>query len=427
MLDKIKRKLTMEKKQKKTLGALGETSPQQRQWRDTWPGTMQDYHDVYEQVSVVRKCINLLSDFTISTGWIVDSEHEDLKERIEDMQKRTNFAEMLKKAEKNRQIWGFAAFEIVRDGEGEITSFNPLRPQNLRVRIDAETMEISNFEYRAGTTRYDLEPEKVFYVTLDALDASQMGVSSLESIKTTIKRKWNLEKDLEQAAIRLWAPFAVFKYNTEHMVEDEEQERQIREDMQRFAAQIEPGKTIVHNQKIEPTIIDMSPNINALNQAIESADQEILGNYGVPRALLSREGTTSRGALEFSIKAMYESSVLSIQQYYKFEIGRQIYDLIAEEMDYSRGSAEHKWRPPKFHDSTLIRALSYAVKEGIIKPSEMITMLGWPLKMLPDVDEDREPDERVPPDERMPTMSLQDIEMLLEEKLDEHFDNNTGV
>jgi len=387
--------------------------PKKRKWSDEWPEEMDDYGDVYEQVSVVRQCISLIADFSVSTGYHVKTPHDDLEKRIKNMQKRTNFGEFLKTAVKKREIWGYAAFEIVTDGNGHITGFNALDSRKLKVKVDENTMEIDHFEYLTGGTQYVLDPDDVFYVTKDSLDTSRKGVSALESIKTTIKRKWQLEKDLEQAAMRLWAPYTLFQFDTSYVQDKEKQKRE----MQKFTEQIKPGKTIVHNKKVEPSIIDMSPDIGSLNESIDNADQEIMGNWSIPKALLSREQSSTGASLAPAVRSLYESTVASVQQYFKSEIENQIYDRIAKEMEYEPNVAEHAWRPPKFHDSTLIRALSYAVRNGVISPKDMVTMLGWDVEDVPDAgaDGDAAPRERAPPGNQPETMSMDVVEAIKED------------
>lgn len=379
-------------------------------WRDAWPKEMANEMDVYKKVSLVRQCINLVSDFSVAIGWNVVSEHDDLTRAITDMEDRTNFPEFLKNVIKRREIWGESAHEIVRDKNGNVMHFTPLDTQRLTVKVDKNRMVIDHFIYRTSTGEVKLEKKDVFYVTRDALDNSYRGVSSLESIKTTVRRKWNLEKDMEQAAKRLWAPYTLFRFNTSYVKDKKEQEKEIK----RFIDQIEPGRTIVHNQQVEPSIINMTPDISALNQAIDSADQEIIGNWGIPKTLFSR-GTISQNALEFSLRSMYESVIAGTQQYMKYEIENQIYDLVAVNMGYERGSVKHVWRPAKFHDSPVIRALTYAVKEAVISPKAMVTMLGWPEGSVLDVDDEVRPRERVPVADRPITM--REIEDLLDEKL----------
>lgn len=139
----------------------------------------------------------------------------------------------------------------------------------------------------------------------------------------------------------------------------------------------------------------------------------------IPRALLSRESSVSQATLEFAIKSLYESSVASIQQYFKHEIENQIYDLIASDMDYDGTKPKHTWKPAKFHDSPVIRALTYSVKEGVISPQTMVTMLGWDVDELPDdIDDEVKPREREPVDDR--PVSMEDMEDLLERKFSEY-------
>lgn len=381
--------------------AMIETISDRRTWSDDWPENMQTYKDVYEQVSIVRKCINLVADFTVSIGFDIDVDDEELQNEIKDMWRRTNFYEVLKTGVKKREIWGDCAFEIIRDSDDKITDFVPLQPQKLNVIIDSRTMRIKHFEYNTieqGTIK--LDKEDVFYIARDALDTRKTGVSALESIKTTIKRKWNLEKDMEQASKRLWAPYTIFKYDTSYVKDKEKQKKEVK----KFISKIKPGKTIVHNQQVEPNIIDMTPDISSLNQAIRSADEEIIGNWGIPKALLSRERTEDMSTLEFSIQTLYEGPVKSIQQYLSNEIETQIYDKIADRMGKEDYTVNHLWKANKFKDSPTIRALTYAVKEGVISARDMVSMLGWNVKEVKDVDDEPREREPLPVDERPVTM-----------------------
>lgn len=393
--------------------AIMETAAPQRSWSDEWPKYMKNYKDVYEKVSIVRKCINLIADFSISIGFDVSVENEELQEEIEKMRRRTNFSEVLKKAVKKREIWGNCAFHIKWDGD-EIKDFIPLRSQSLEVIIDTETMEIDHFKYTTKKQgRIPLDKEDVLYLSKDALDTRKTGVSSLESIKTTINRKWNLEKDMEQASKRLWAPYTLFQYDTSYVKDKEEQKKEIK----KFINKVEPGKTIVHNQKVEPEIIDMTPDLNALNTAIKSADEEIIGNWGIPKALLSRERTEDMSTLEFSIQTLYEGPIKSVQQYFSRELEKQVYERIAKKkgIDVEDINPEHRWKANQFKDSPTIRALTYAVKEQVISPQDMINMLGWNV----DVDDSVEKREPKEPDERPITMNPNEFKEELRNKFDE--------
>jgi|GEM_PF-4325520 len=391
--------------------AIDTTTSLKRNWNDKWPKYMNNYQDVYEKVSIVRKCINLLSDFAVSIGFDVDTDNDELKEEIEKMWKRTNFAEVVKKAIKKREIWGNAAFQISKDQTGDIVDFVPLDPQRLEVKIDSNTMQIDHFKYTlpSSGTEKKLDPKDVFYVSLDSLDARKTGISSLESIKTTINMKWNLQKDLEQASKRLWAPYTIFKYNTSYVKDKEQQKKEIR----RFISKIKPGKTIVHNQQVDPNIINMTPDIKALIEAIKNADEEIIGNWGIPKTLLSRE-TESQSSLEFAIQTLYEGPVKSIQQYFEHEIEKQIYSQIAEKLGLTNSKINHMWKATHFKDSPTIRALTYAVKEGVISPRDMISMLGWNVFNIPDADDDKKKRDRLPTDER--PVSMGELKKILGDK-----------
>jgi len=205
----------------------------------------------------------------------------------------------------------------------------------------------------------------------------------------------------------------MFQYESSYTLDKKEQQKEIKA----FIEKIKPGKTIVHNQKVVPNIINMAPDISSLNASIEGADQEIIGNWGIPKALLSREKSVSQATLEFAIRSMYESSVASTQQYLKYEIEKQIYDDIAENLGYEDCHPEHIWNVAKFHDAPVIRSLIYGVREGVISPQTMVEMLGWDIKVMDNKpDSEEKPRDRLPTDERPVTMS--DLEVMLDEKFE---------
>jgi len=119
-------------------------------------------------------------------------------------------------------------------------------------------------------------------------------------------------------------------------------------------------------------------------------DTEIIGNFGIPKALLSREKTVARATLEFSIRGFYESSIAGEQTYLKRQLERQWYDPLVKSMGYGdKIRIRHEWRPILDPESDLIIALVRAYDKGVISGDEFFRRLGWEL--------DRVPEEPTPP------------------------------
>ena len=69
---------------------------------------------------------------------------------------------------------------------------------------------------------------------------------------------------------------------------------------------LRPGAVVVTNRAVIPHVVQYNPDLNSLIRAMERQDEEIIGNYGIPKALLSRERTMARATLEFSLRAFYD-------------------------------------------------------------------------------------------------------------------------
>jgi len=296
-----------------------------------------------------------------------------VKKVIDDVNKRVNLDFRIYQAIILRELYGRAAFEIVYDNLGNVTSLLPLNSMSIRPVIDKRTFEIAYFEYIPAKNGR-LRPEQVLYFALDPLTTNMIGRSSIDPIRNTIKTKINLERDLQESAKRLWAPIGLFEMDTRAIPDPKEKKRK----MQEFAQELKPGRSVVHNTSVKSKILDLKPDMIGLVKAIEKMDEEIMGNFAIPKALLSREKTLSKATLEFSIKCLYDGPVASIQRYFKREIERQFYDRILQRRGWAKDfTVKHIWRPITIYSPELINALVKAVSVGAMTKKEMFHIMGW--------------------------------------------------
>ncbi len=309
---------------------------------------------------------------------------EEIKNEVESINRLVNadltwFLAMIK-----REIWGRAAYEIVRDQNGSIVMLLPLLSSIIKPIIDPNTMQVLYYEYGYRGEPLQLATEDVIYFAKDALESDRMGISAVETVKREINIKVNLERDLREAAKRLWAPIGLFQMDVSNIAGGK---AAAEAELKAFADELKPGRSLVYSKKIDPKIIDLKPDIAGLVRALDKQDEEIMGNWNIPKALLSRERTLTKATLEFSLKALYEGPVAGLQRYFRREIETQLYSRILfdlnVEMDYR---VRHLWRPTVVHDPQLIRALAYAVDKGAMTRNEMFNVLGW--EMIAEEDED---------------------------------------
>ena len=155
------------------------------------------------------------------------------------------------------------------------------------------------------------------------------------------------------------------------------EEKQKEEELTKFAEKLKPGNSVIYNKSVQASVVKMSPNIQALIYAWEAANEEIIGNFGVPKALLAREKTMNRATLEFSIKAMYESQIEGLQAYLKREVERQLYSQVIKKHGLEdKIRAIHNWKPyRKTELVSLTDAVIKLVENNIIGPEKAWELL----------------------------------------------------
>lgn len=366
------------------------------------------YWNYYISTGVIRKCINLIAGFTARAGFETtikcldedDSpdkpEYIAVKKVIDDLNRKVNMDNVLFVTQVKRWLYGMCSWQIVPGKtKGNIEDLQPMQSGYIQPVVDPKTGQFSGVEY--WPTQGKTFPAKsVLFFNLDSLEnnASDMqGVSSVRSIERELKIKKNLQRDLLYAARSLWAPIVIFQADTRGMTPTERTTL-----MESLKSDLRPGGVVVTNRQVTSTVIQYNPDLNNLIRAIQLQDEDIIGNYGIPKALLSREKTETRATLEFSIKAFFESTISQEQQYLKRQLEKQWYDPIVQALGYAdRIRIRHEWKPILDPASDLIVALTRAYDSGIISGDEFFRRLGWELdRVVPEAEEPGSPEFKPP-------------------------------
>jgi len=341
--------------------------------------TVHDVYDAFKKVSIVRRSITSVGFYTVRKGFQTEvtgpkaSICEKIKEMVDKINRIVNLDNVLYTSVVKRQVWGKCAWEIAPDNQENIASLVPLVSNNIHPVVNSETLAIEYFVYRTNQGERKLLPDDILYFNLDSLELDQEGISSIQTVMGPIKSKMLYERDLKEASKRHWAPIGLFQMDTADIRGQSEKTAA----MIAFKDQLKPGQSVVYNKKIEAKVVDLKPDLGAIIRAIEKVDEEIIGNWGIPKMLLGREKTTMRASLEAALIALYDGPIGFEQLYFRRALERQWYDLIVRKMGYDPFvyRVKHQWTNAAPIDYQLLRACTYAGVNGMMTKEEMFDIM----------------------------------------------------
>lgn len=344
-----------------------------------------NYLDAYQNMALVTQCVNATAFYTTRKGFTTVVKGPDqgvcdkIKLKIDNLNKKVDMDTVLTIAVIKRDVFGRAAFEIVRDANENIVKLLVLSSNGIVPHLSTETQTIDYYDYTSmhptNDTKTKLYPKDILYFPRLPLERNMLGTSAIHPIMDNVKTKQTLSKDLLESAKRLWAPIGIYEMDTSYIKDPTEK----RAAMKAFANELQPGRSVIHNKSIKGTVIDLKPDIRAIILALEYQDQEIMANWQMPKAILAREKTVTKATLAEALNALYEGPVAMIQRYFKRALESQWYDMIVREMKYDPEiyKVSHVWNPIVVYDAALITALSYAVRVGAMSKREFFDKMNW--------------------------------------------------
>jgi len=382
-------------------------------------GNTAKYWEYYKAVSVLRKCINLIAGFTARAGFETTikcinadddpnkPEYLEVKRKIDEVNRQVNLDNVIFITQVKRYLYGMCAWEIVQGARTKaIMELQPLRNCYVYPKLNADG-QFTGVEYSPAKTGF-FPKEKILFFNLDALENGEtdlQGVSSIKSIEREIKIKKNLQRDLLYAARSLWAPIVIYQADTRGLTPTERDAL-----FNNLKTDLKPGGVVITNRSVQSTVVQYNPDLNNLIRAVQMQDEEIIGNYGIPKALLSREKTIARATLEFSIKAFYESTISQEQIYLKRQLEKQWYDPLVKSLGYGdKIRIRHEWKPIMDPASDLIVALTRAYDSGVLSGEEFFRRLGWELDRVPEEASEEEPEKPATPPRKKGKVNVTEI------------------
>jgi len=367
-------------------------------------GSTVKYINYYKATGVLRKCTNMTGNFTTRAGFettvkCLDDkddpkkpEYLEVKRKVDELNRKVNMDNVLFVSVIKRLIHGRAGWEIVTDGNNDIVRLDPLDSAYIMPRLNEKGI-FTHIEY-AWARDNKIPRERLVYFVVDNFEKSEtslLGISPYRSIERNIKIKKNLERDMLYAARSLWAPIVIYQADTRGLTDTEKGTL-----FATLKTDLRPGAIVIVNSAVTSNVTQYNPDMNNLIRAIEMQDTEIIGSFGIPKALLSREKTMARATLEYSIRSFYESTIAGEQQYLGRQLEKQWYDPIVESLGYEdKIRIRHEWKPILSPASDLILALTRAGEAGLIDVEKFFQELGWQLDKVPE--QIKIEDEQTPP------------------------------
>jgi hypothetical protein len=341
----------------------GVSAPKAKRYSETstptsstyYAGMNEDYR-WFRQDELVRKCIVSNAYFSTMAGYetVLEGEktenYDDLKEKIDELNKALNMDLILFITQIKRSIHGNAGFEKIVGADGYPTQLLPLDSTKLKPDLD-EDWQLTGYTYNGKKGFY--QPEEVLYFTNLQLEADMLGLSDVEPLRSVCQARHELLRENFPEIVRtLWAPYVVLQANT-NFLSDTEAEKTITN----LAEVARAGKSIALNESVEATVINMTPDIRGLNEMLDRLEQAIQASFGTPRFLLSRP-IENRATAYAELESYIQGPINSIQRYLKREIERQCYDpwtrmILKEEGDLTDPlpvQVKHNWNPIRAAD-----------------------------------------------------------------------------
>jgi len=349
----------------------------------------------------------------------VIEKYKDLKEKIDEINKRVNMDLVLFVSQLRRSIFGKAVWEIVLGTDNYPDWLLSLRSDDIEPKLTTN-WDVEGYSYKGRETVY--EPEEILFfmnIVQDDIegrrstDTAWEGLSDIEPIvDVCFARHHLLREDFPEITKAIWAPHAIYQVDFTGSGLTKTQKEDFLDTVTDAARS---GKSVAVNQKVTATVTKLTPDLQGLVELLDKFDQAIMGNFGTPRFLLNKP-IENRATAYAEFEAYVQGPISFIQRYLKREVEAQWYDYWTRKiLGIPEGEdlpilVKHQWNPVRASD---IYAMAKAVgfmnrvleKLDRFGTEKAFDMMGWDVEELKDyfeemdelgLEEPKEPDVEVP-------------------------------
>lgn len=326
------------------------------------------YFREYKRCSLTRQCIDIKAlwaskeGFTTLLDWVDPTKqvgtlesYADAKAYVDSANMKVNFDSVTRSAFIMSRISGVAAFLIQygeQDAEGvkHPSSLIELEPWDLDPKLSVEDGQVEKWQYSGLKLTKVEDPvygenfigaDRLLTFTSSTILQEAVGLSEIEPVIDTIEtRRYMLQEAYKETVKSQWAPAGLLVFDTGNQSKSEAQAN--------MGAILDktvlaPGKFIGINQAVEFQKLDIRANLAELIATKNDLDNEILGNFQVPRQLLNRSGSggggLSIGSAEFETvaKMFINGPIADMQKQLARQIEARWYQPLLEQYLIQKG------------------------------------------------------------------------------------------
>jgi len=304
---------------------------------------MEKHYRAYRMDAIVRGCINALAYWATKEGFdtvlepvgegltpeqeqqIIDA-NLPLKQWIDKINLRVDLDHVLRVAIIKAKIYGKAGFEIELNEKKEpnrLISLPLLTIFDLRPDVN-EDWELEGFWWRGQKDFY--APGELLYFTNNALESDYEGISDIEPVLDDVETRAKIRiEDLKEAATTLWAGIAIHTLDVDKLPAGLT-DADVQNIIDAHIAALRPGKHVATDNRWIIQVIDLKPNLQSLVSVKNDVDQEIIGNFQVPKFILNRTEQVNRATSYTQLESFVDGPISDLQRSYGRTVEQQWYD-----------------------------------------------------------------------------------------------------
>lgn len=272
----------------------------------------EDYKDnqlIYQRTPILRGAVQKYVDAVTGNGFSFKVEDELIKEEIEKYAKDINLNAIIQMIVRHRLVYGNAYVEVIGNADG-LAIRDPTRIYVQRDKFGNILKFNQVFNNKLKTTPdVSFEPNEIAFFYSDKISDSPYGISMIETLRVTLERKLNLEKDIALLLERK----ANQPYHVQIGAYPEYQANQA--DVDNFVNELQALSNTnewVTSDLVKISSIKFDGIVDKFTQPLQHLEQQIFYGTQVPAVLMGMANIPEGLAKEQ--RAMWDLNVRSIQE-----------------------------------------------------------------------------------------------------------------
>ena len=260
------------------------------------------YLGYYKEIPEARSVIDAKATWTVGKGFKADEQTTMLLDTIKGMGKDT-FNTILENLARDKEIYGDAFAEIIRDDEENLINVKVLDPSVIRIVVDRQGM-IKRYEQTSKSqgNPKKFQPEDILHIMRNRVADEIHGVSLLESLEWIIKAKNEVQSIFKTVMQRHIKPVMIFHLDTDDVTE-----------IARFKTKMDKAYADGENMYIPkdvvvPEVLAVAPNatLNPMSW-LEYLNNQFYQSAGIPQIILGGSGEFTEASAKIAYLAFQQN------------------------------------------------------------------------------------------------------------------------